>query len=92
MANAPFSNKVTTGSLSGGVLGVITAVLLAAVPSWHGSLPSYVVYMLPVALTVIGHFGGGWAARHTATVVEVERWVDDAKSVLALVPDAPKAP
>lgn len=82
-AAAPLSGKVTVGSLSGAAVGMITAVLVSAIPAWHSGLPSWLIPIIPVAVTVAGHFIGGYLTRHRATIGEVTIALIDAAALVS---------
>ena len=79
------SNKVTTGTLSGLALLLITWALTTFIPAWHSALPAPVATVLPGVIAAAGYFSGGWTARHQATVSEIERAAADADAITAAI-------
>jgi hypothetical protein len=66
------SSKVSLGTLGGGAVGIVSSLLVYYIPAWHSGLPGYVAYILPVLLTLAGHFLSGYMATHKATAAEVD--------------------
>ncbi len=80
------SGKVSLGTLGGGALGIVTALLVALVPAWHQGLPPEVATLITAGMGALGYFTSGFLATHKATVQEVEAWVAEAEQILAVVP------
>lgn len=86
---ATISQKVTSGTLGGGAVALVTAILIQAVPAWHAGLPTWLQQLIPVLVGMAGYFGAGYQATHKATVGEVQAAVADAEQVLAIVAAIP---
>lgn len=84
MKRDPVSSKVSVGTLGGGALATITWALTTFVPAWHNGIPTQLQTFIPALLGIIGYFGAGYAAKHSATVSEIGTALQDAEKVIGL--------
>jgi hypothetical protein len=63
--SAPVETKVKAGAASGAAVGVITYLLILAVPPFHNGVPDAVVAVIPFAVGWAAHVAAAWLAPHT---------------------------
>lgn len=66
--------KVKAGAASGAAIGVITYLLVLAVPAFHTGVPDAVIAVIPLAAGWMAHVAAAYMAPHTRTPPAIIPW------------------
>jgi hypothetical protein len=65
MGSGSVESKVKAGAASGAAVGIITYLLILAVPPFHNGVPDAVVAVIPFAVGWVAHVAAAYLAPHT---------------------------
>lgn len=85
---APVSGKVSNGTLGGGAVGLLVAILTYFVPAWHSAIPNGLEPFIPVLTSAVGYYLTGFASKHQATTDEVIHAIQKGEVILSEVEKA----